>query len=435
MIAEDRFRSLCHAQIEGRASDAERAELAEVLRQDDLLRHRYVEQMRVHALLTWQHGRSQCAPVAAQAPDKGLRPVRWSLVLAGALAMVMVGLMAWWSVRPDDEGVEIHVIASDNASFKAGESRFNKSLVVNEGSMSFRTTAGAVVEVTGPAELDLLTPMHLRVIRGAVTADISDGMKGFVIDTPEARVVDLGTRFAVSTGGPKGTQVAVLEGKVEVYESTEDNKDSGPQVTLNEGEGIRIDTLKQAQRLGMVRLNSNARTLRDDSDIDLVSDVWDNRGNGDGNRFYGIVQGGMGDGAKAYTTRSNRVWRPAPGHSFPEELEGTDQICTIPSYRTKPELRLTMVVNQPCNLYVMADVSAPSPEWLKSAFTATGLMVQSGPWWKGSEENDDLVSFYVTYAVWKRRIDQAGTVELGAPQDVGSKTKPAMYGIVVKALP
>ncbi len=277
--------------------------------------------------------------------------------------------------------------------------------------------------------------MHLRVLRGSVTADIGDGLKGFVIDTPEARVVDLGTRFAVSAGGANGTQVAVLDGKVEVYESSGDHKDSGPQVTLNEGEGIRIDTLKKPQRLGMVRLNSNARTLRDGSDIDLVSDVWDNRGIGGGNRFYGIVQGGMGIGARAYTTRSNRVWGASPGNIFPKELEGADQICTIPSYRTKPELRLKMLINRPCNLYVLADVSAPAPEWLKSQFTNTGLTVQSGPWWKGSEENEDLVSFYVIYGVWKRRIDRAGTVELGEPQYAGSKNKPAMYGIVVKALP
>lgn len=147
------------------------------------------------------------------------------------------------------------------------------------------------MEVTGPAELDLFTPMHLRVLRGSVTADIGDGLKGFVIDTPEARVVDLGTRFAVSAGGANGTQVAVLDGKVEVYESSGDHKDSGPQVTLNEGEGIRIDTLKKPQRLGMVRLNSNARTLRDGSDIDLVSDVWDNRGIGGGTAFTALCKG------------------------------------------------------------------------------------------------------------------------------------------------
>ena len=41
---------------------------------------------------------------------------------------------------------------------------------------------------------------------------------------------------------------------------------------------------------------------------------------------------------------------------------------------------------------------------------------------------------FVTYAVWRKEVPQAGLVELGPPQMPGQTTNGAMYGIAVKKL-
>ena len=46
----------------------------------------------------------------------------------------------------------------------------------------------------------------------ALVADVPPSAKGFTVDTPDAKVVDYGTRFGVSTGEDGKYHVQVLEG-------------------------------------------------------------------------------------------------------------------------------------------------------------------------------------------------------------------------------
>lgn len=435
MSVDERFRQLCQLQMEGLVSEAERTELAGRLRRDPAELRAYVDQMRLHALLTWQHGGSRASAGASPARRNLARHARWSLFATAIAAVLMVGLMVWWTVQPGTAGVRYEVLRSGHDEFTAGQVRYGHELSLDRGMISFRTTEGAVVDVTGPARLELISAMHLRVLTGAVTADISEGKKGFVIETPEARVVDLGTRFAVSVGNARGTEVAVFEGKVEVYDDPATEGTGGPQVTLLEGEGIRIDTERQTQRLGSVRLQSGTDNLRVDEGEDIVSHAWDNLADDSSNRFYGLVPGGMREGAKAYTTRGKRIWHAVEGGTFPEELTGADQVCTVSSYRLRPDFKVMLQIERPCDLYVLADAAVPPPAWLQTEFVDTGHSLQSGPWWRPGKDVMETAPHHVTHKVWKRRIYLPGTVELGEPQPEGAMQKPAMYGIVVKPVP
>jgi hypothetical protein len=52
--------------------------------------------------------------------------------------------------------------------------------------------------------------------RGQAAAYVAQKARGFTLDTPESRVIDLGTRFNVTTSADKGAYVSVGEGSVEV---------------------------------------------------------------------------------------------------------------------------------------------------------------------------------------------------------------------------
>ena len=52
------FEQLCHAVLEGSASEAELEQFRERLRNSATDREAYYQQMQIHALLIWQNGRA-----------------------------------------------------------------------------------------------------------------------------------------------------------------------------------------------------------------------------------------------------------------------------------------------------------------------------------------------------------------------------------------
>lgn len=441
MMDDEKFQRLCQSQIEGVASDGERAELASLLKASDEARRSYADQMRIHAMLAWQHGHARPAVVeSSPAPKKAVRfPQRHWLALAAAVA-VLCGLSAMWFVRSSHAGVEFEVLAASTVSYQAGEQARRETIEIEQGSLSFRLRSGAVVDVTGPVAVRLISPMHLRLLRGSLTADVGKDAKGFIVDTEEARVVDLGTRFGVTTGTANKTDVVVFEGSVEVYQPSPGSS-ATPDVTLIEGEAVRCERSQKPRRLRMVPLGKGARTLRARAAADIVSSVTDNVTDESVRGYYGLVRGGMGEGARVYTTGHTRTWHPLPGEIFPDELAGADGICTFGMDGKEANLQVTLQITRPCDLYVMADARAPAPEWLQREFVDTGHQLRSGPWISHTVPKEDYARFhkdetaYVPCRVWKKHIASPGTVVLGSPLAQATGRSPAMYGIAVKEHP
>jgi hypothetical protein len=172
----------------------------------------------------------------------------------------------------------------------------------------------------------------------------------------------------------------------------------------------------------------------------VVGAVTDNVADTTFRGYYGLLRGGMGEGARVYTTGHTHTWHALPGGSFPEELIGADGICTFGVDGKEAGLQITLQISQACDLYVMTDARVPAPEWVAKEFTDTGLHLRSGPWIPRGVPPEEYARFsadesaYVPYTVWKKRIAVPGPVLLGSPvPDAGSK-KAAMYGIAVKAI-
>lgn len=433
---DEPFEKLCLRQIEGIASESERADLARMLRESESARRAYLDQMQVHAMLAWQHGQSAAKTKEVPVSAKPIRHWRWVGLAAAAAVVLVAGLLAWQHAKRP-AGIEVEILATTNPSFRTGERVTLRNIDLESGSLSFRVSSGAVVDVSGPSQIELISAMHLRLLRGNVTADIHEGIKGFVIDTAEARVIDLGTRFGVTTNGTVGTEVAVFEGKVEVYDPDgKTDATSKPMATLTEGEAINIDLTKKPKPLKMIRLGDDARSIRSGAGSDIVRAVTDNLEDPDSRRFYGLLPGGMGEGSQVYTTRSYRTWHAMPGEPFPVELVGSDVIRTVSSYRLDQFIEITLQVDKPCDLFVMADARAPTPDWLKRDFTDTGTQLQSGPWVTGDAPSKftEAGHAFVPHTVWKRQITAPGLVKLGPSQTAARGSKPVMYGIAVKPI-
>ena len=72
---------------------------------------------------------------------------------------------------------------------------------------------GAKTIVQGPAEIEMQSPSAVLLRRGSLTADVPAVAHGFTVHTPNAAVVDLGTRFGVACQAEQ-TDVEVFAGKV-----------------------------------------------------------------------------------------------------------------------------------------------------------------------------------------------------------------------------
>ena len=453
------FERLCHAVLEGTASEAELEQFRQQLRGSAAARKAYAEQTQIHALLTWQQGRAAVPATVVLAPMEfqstrninslslsKLLPLRRAVLAAAAAVVLVLGFGLWLVLDRDQKGVSVEILAASESPYQVGQRVVLERLEMKTGSLRFRISSGAVVDVEGPVTLEFVDAMRLRLLRGNVTTDVGTEARGFVVDTASARVLDIGTRFGVSVGDDGRTDIVVLEGEVEIYRAGLPLTRESRLVSLYEGEAARM-TARDAkiQRLQAMALRGDFLAIRglNAPDSSVILDVTDNIKKANFYRCYTIVPGGMTEGAPASLVRMGHrklTWHALPDQPFPPELQGADVIGTFQGEvirKAIPDISLDLA--RPCAVYVLFDSRAVTPDWLRRDFNDTGLRLRSGPWKSDLVETKNLKpdadgDLYIVHSVWRKDVPVAGQVTLGAPVTKGEKYSYAMYGIAVKPL-
>jgi len=93
--------------------------------------------------------------------------------------------------------------------------RSSDLLRLEEGLAKLRFDSGAEVLLKGPADLFIESGMKCRLDKGELTANVPTIARGFTVQTPLGRLVDLGTAFGLRVG--KDVDIQVFDGEVEVY--------------------------------------------------------------------------------------------------------------------------------------------------------------------------------------------------------------------------
>ena len=434
---------LIGAYIDERASADDIQRLEGVLRTDADFRRLFLEHLNVDGALGEFASR---ADDATEVPVR-IRPARLLPRIARRFAVaacVAAAGMAVWGLlqRPASLSpgtvTRIEVIDSTRDSgYSSGQLLSEPHVSIDQGRITLQLDGGPTLDLSAPAEVEILNGMHVRVQGGDVTVNAGDRGAGFIIDTILARVVDLGTRFAVSVGQAGETDVVVLEGEIEVYEPPGSARAS-PYENLMAGDALTVTAPNIARRLTAVTMEPRVTRLDRAGRLGVVTGVSDSVTDPDYRRFYGLVPGGMRDDAMAYTTIGRARWRPVAGQEFPAELLGADTVRTFHDDRDSRDLEIVLEVARPCTVYVMFDARNPVADWLHRDFADTGLQVRTGPWRdvgivEGMAPHADG-GLYVTYHVWKRDVRSAGIVNLGPPRTPGQPGNRAMYGIAVQSL-
>ncbi len=92
----------------------------------------------------------------------------------------------------------------------------NKQLKLARGVVKILFDGGAEVLLEAPAEIELENHEKMNLISGKLYARIAENALGFIIDTPSARVIDLGTEFGVSVDSEGLSSISMFKGQAMV---------------------------------------------------------------------------------------------------------------------------------------------------------------------------------------------------------------------------
>jgi hypothetical protein len=111
---------------------------------------------------------------------------------------------------------------------------------LDAGTVEVTIQNGARILLEGPATLELLTPLRAYLQAGRAVVHVPKAASGFVLETRDANVLDVGTEFGVKVGPERGTEVQVYQGSVFTSAKSAGGRTNSPQ-RLVAGSAARLD--------------------------------------------------------------------------------------------------------------------------------------------------------------------------------------------------
>ena len=472
--------------LEGTLGESERAELESLILSNPAARKAYLDYVRESACLRWLCVEEFPNVVElASAERRRTQPEKWrrkriaAFILGGGIACAVAIVFAnGWLTRGADRGglvavnetvpgrvepqaTEIAPVQADQQSVATitglGAARWQvprdarqmlsrcaigDRMRLREGSAELTFDAGAQVTVFGPADFEITSATSIRCRRGRVTTLVNDRGKGFSIETPQAKVVDLGTQFGLQISDKGETEVVVFQGSIDVsYAARADAADASGR-RMQQGDALLLRNSGEIERLMSVERNSFMLSAAKIAGLrprePVIGDVADNIRKADSIQSYQIVRGGLDDDALAFVDR-NHQWNGIGPKGMPSFLMGADYIMPFNNDKFVRGLELNVRLLRPATLYVFLDNNMAVPSWLRSSFTDTGIDIgldcSKTEWHKDhSLGTGPGRSIDFRFSVWKQDVKQAGTVTLGGIEAPAVRSQGFnMYGIAAVA--
>lgn len=239
-----RLKILCEHYVVGTLTESQLLELEEHLLVDEQARLVFLTYMEVHAGLGWEArtlgwgtvalpGDLAMAAAASARPRLDAGPVdsqKGSLISrvpgiwwAGALTVILCGLMTGWigmrwsavtNAPLATVKAERHASWNGGRELMVGTEVARGMLDLQSGLVELETKSNVTLILEGPAQLQLHDALHATLHRGNLVVRMARGESGFVVNTPQMKVTDLGTEFGVSATSEGISRVQVYEGKV-----------------------------------------------------------------------------------------------------------------------------------------------------------------------------------------------------------------------------
>lgn len=208
----------------------------------------------------------------------------------------------------------------DSGALAAGQRLYDdgKRISLLSGCAKIVFDYGSEIIVEGPAEFALCSEENVYLHSGRILARIPTQAVGFVVDTPSAGVVDLGTEFGVQVDSSGSSRVHLFNGKASLLAGEQGERKGS--VLLTEGMARTVDF--QTGQTRETELKDRLFVRRLDSDKKLV---W----RGEPLYLADIIGGGDGFG----TGRTNCGIDPVSGTFSdiqPEDRYASNEYIPVP---------------------------------------------------------------------------------------------------------
>lgn len=477
------------------ATTADREELSRLVSESPEVRRIYIAYMNDTAVLKWQldapasellHDLAAELPgISAPAVHGGRQRAKryWMLPGLGLAAAAMIGLAALLvgtrTIRQGDPADPRQVVAEWNESdvsrprsvtvpdgvakvgvatlmrimdiewSEKGDGRQELTRLASGEILRFERgeaevvfDSGVEVLLRGPAEFEIRAADYAVARLGGISVRVGEDGRGFTIETPSARVVDLGTEFGIDVSPSGATEVAVFRGLVDLSVGHNRSTGGAPR-RLRQGEALRVAPDGSLNRLTAISSDrfpaAATRQPAVDSAPAVIASVGDNNGDLDSRKFYRIIRSGLQEDSQAFVDR-NHQWNGLNADGIPQFLRGIDYVMPYNDDKFAHQLNVSVDLARPATLYVLYSDSLPVPEWLRRDFIDTGRDIgldEAKNRYVPSRRTDigPGASIDTLFSVWKREVPEPTTVTLGAVQVPVGREGYNMYGIAAAALP
>ncbi|MBN2064739.1 MAG: FecR domain-containing protein [Sedimentisphaerales bacterium] len=139
-------------------------------------------------------------------------------VITSIAAILFLGFNVYLSLQPQTvatiiNSVEARWTISGLSAETGTRLKSRQQLKLARGVVKILFDGGAEVLLEAPAEIKLENHEKMDLITGKLYARIQENALGFIIDTPSARVIDLGTEFGVSVDNKGLSSISMFKGQ------------------------------------------------------------------------------------------------------------------------------------------------------------------------------------------------------------------------------
>ncbi len=257
---DTRFQDLLQRSLHGELTPDETTELRQRLSDDPEAMQSYLEHCQIEAYLQQP---SDAVPL--QTVQVPLRASFWKYA---ALAAVLVGaaLVGWLGFENRSINSSIaRVMRAEGSGVGVGDRLYPGDAIRADSGiieLAFQDT-GVHAIASAPLHFTLVDEMRMILHEGEIRLHVPPQGIGFVVETEEHRITDLGTSFIVSQR-PGASRVLVLDGEVAISD-TSGASEAAPQ-HMREGDLANFDSdgtmhLRSRQRSGVLERSAAPTSL------------------------------------------------------------------------------------------------------------------------------------------------------------------------------
>jgi hypothetical protein len=162
--------------------------------------------------------------------------------------------------------------------------------LLREGITQIEFDNQAKVTIEAPAEFEIMTGDQVKLNYGRLYATVPQSAIGFAVQTPSARIIDLGTEFGIdaSTGGD--TSLHVIKGKTTLIAGEKSSKISmevnAGKAKMVSGTTFHVSDIACETRLFVRDINSDRKYVwKGQMELDLADMIGGGNGLGTGKQF------------------------------------------------------------------------------------------------------------------------------------------------------